>query len=279
MIYLPIIGALLEASGLIIEKKLLKNKKLNHRNYSVFSFFAVVLAALPFVYFNWRVDDEALRLANLGIFAAVIVISVAANLLIFYALKRESIGEFEPIWMTQPLFIILLASLIFSSERNFVFIIPALIASISLVLMHMKKEHFYFDKYMIAALLGSFCFAVELVTSRFILEYYSSFSFYFLRCVFIFLIAALIYRPSVKVIDKKMGLSILGAGVIWVLYRAIVYYGYIQLGIVFTTLLFILAPVFMLLFAVIFLKEKVSLKQIILTGIILACVVSAVLLG
>jgi drug/metabolite transporter (DMT)-like permease len=64
-------------------------------------------------------------------------------------------------------------------------------------------------------------------------------------------------------------------GLIWAVYRAIMYYGYLNLGIVFTTMLFILSPVFLLVFAVVFLKEKLSLKQVIITAIIVACVAAS----
>ena len=68
------------------------------------------------------------------------------------------------------------------------------------------------------------------------------------------------------------------AGAIWVAYRLILYWGYLELGIVFTTILFILGPVFIFVLARIFLKEKITLKQIISSIIIIACVVTAILL-
>jgi drug/metabolite transporter (DMT)-like permease len=279
MIQLPIIGSLLEAAGMIIEKKTLKQPEINYKNYTVFEFLAIIIVMIPMLIFTWRVSPEALSLGNLLIFAFVIISAIFANLLIFYSLKRESISEFEPVWLTLPLFTILLAFIFYSRERNWVIVILALAASISLIAAHVKKHHFYFNKYLIAALAGSFLFAVELVASRPILDYYSPFSFYFIRCLFIFIVAALIFRPSFKVINKKTGWMIAAVGLIWALYRAIVYYGYINLGIIFTTTLFILSAVFIMLFAVIFLKEKPTLRQIISAAIIVICVALAVVFG
>jgi len=62
----------------------------------------------------------------------------------------------------------------------------------------------------------------------------------------------------------------------WIIYRIILYYGYNSLGIIFTTILFILTPVFTYIFAAIFLKEKITIKQIIATAVIIACVVLAI---
>ena len=279
MIQLPIIGALLEAAGMTFEKKLLKKKNFNYKNYAVYEFFAIVLVMLTFVFFVWRIDNIAFSAKNIEIFAAVIASSVVANLLIFYSLKREDITEFEPVWLMQPIFTIILAFLFYSSERKWSIFILALIASFSLIASHVKKHHLVFNKYLIAALLGGFFFAVELVLSKSILPFYSLFTFYFLRCLFVLIIIFAIFKPTGKEINKKIGISFLILGLIWVLYRTIVYYGYEVYGIVFTTMFLILSPVFLFIFAVIFLKEKPKLRNIISSAIILVCVILAVIFG
>jgi drug/metabolite transporter (DMT)-like permease len=183
MIYLPIIGALLEATGMIFEKKILKKRGMNFKNYTVFEFAAIVLALIPILLFTWRVDKGALTLVNIGIMAFVILVSVLANLLVFYSLKREDVTEFEPVWLMQPLFTVLLAVLLFQSERDYYAVGLALIASVALIALHFKKHHLYFNKYLIAALIGSLLFSVELVASRYVLDYYSGFSFYFIESI------------------------------------------------------------------------------------------------
>lgn len=279
MIYLPIIGSFLEATGMILEKRMLKIKGMNHKNYVVFGFLAIVIALVPFLLFSWRIEQTAFSLKNLAIMIGVIIASIIANVLIFYSLKREDITEFEPAWLMQPLFTIILAFIFYSQERNWAIFPLALIASLTLVFMHVKRHHLNFDKYFIAVIIGSLFFAIELVLSRSILEYYSPFTFYFIRCLGIFILSALLFRPSFKIINKKISVFLILLGFLWAIYRAIIYYGYLQLGIVFTTIIFILSPVLLFFFAIIFLKEKPTLKQIISTGIILICVVIAVVIG
>lgn len=276
MIQLPIIGSFLEATGTILEKKVLKDKRMNYKNYTVYEFAAIILVMLTFIWFVWGLKPEAFALKNLLIFAFVILVATLANLFIFYSLKRENVTEFEPIWVMQPLFTVLLAFIFFSGERNWTIFALALIASFSLVLSHVKKHHLKYDKYIIAALIGSFLFAVELVASKPLLPYYSPFSFYFIRCVFIFIITFLIYGPDFKRIGKSNIIMIFAIGLIWALYRAIIYYGYESVGIIFTTIIFILSPVLMFIFAVIFLKEKPTMGQIISTIIIVICVALAI---
>ena len=278
MITLPIIGAVLEAAGTIIEKKVLKRKFMNFKNYTVFEFLSIVVLMLPIIYFSHYVSAEALTWKNIGIFAFVILVYVGANLSIFYSLKRENVTEFEPIWVMQPLFTILIAFFLYSDERNWTYVILALIASVTLIVAHIKREHLVYDRYMIAALLGSFLFGLELAVSKSIINYYSPFMFYFIRCFFILVICALLFRPKYRDLfrEKAVAWMVFAIGIMWAVYRAIIYYGYEKLGVVFTTILFILSPVFMFAFAVVFLKEKPTKRQIISTIIILVCVALAV---
>lgn len=278
MYYLPIIGSFLEATGTTIEKVLMKKRNLNYKNYTVFGFLSIVLIMLTFVFFVWKVDNNAYLPINIILFVFVIAAALGANLLSYFALKRESLGILEPIRLMQPLLTIFLAIIFFPSERtNPAVIILAFIASITLVLSHIKKHHLVYDRYIIAAVLGSFLFAVELVLSKPLLQYYNPFTFYFLRCLFVFLITLAIFKPKDN-FDLKTNLTILFTAGIWIAYRIMLYYGYDLYGIVFTTIVFILTPIFIYFYARIFLKEKLTWRNIIATIIIIACVVFAIIL-
>lgn len=283
MIYLPIIGAFLEGAGMTIEKIVMKKKIFNYKNYTVFGFLGIIIAMLPFIYFFWKILPEAYQLKNLFILFLIVLFSILANVSYFIALKKEKLSTLEPIRLMQPLLTILLAFImsfffqIYYVERNYSILILGLIASITLVLSHIEKDHFKMDKYIIAAFLSSLFFALELVLSKFILPYYSSFTFYFVRCLIILIITFLIFRPKFK-IDKKSGSLIFLTGIIWVIYRIILYYGYEIYGIVFTTILFILTPIFIYIFAKVFLKEKLTWRNIISSMVIVICVVLAIVL-
>jgi len=282
--YIPILGAVALAAGTVLEKTILKIKKINIKFYQTASFFAIVLALLPLIYFFWRVDySNALQLKNLLIFAGVILFSIIANIFAFYSLKWEKVTNLEPARILEPLFVVLLA-LLFSFfftgfDRNPKVIIPAIIASIALVLPHIKKHHLKFNKYFIAAILGSLFFALELVLSSLILEFYSLVTFYFLRCFFIFLISLIIFRPKLKPLkDKKIPVLIFTTAAIWVAYRIALYFGYSKYGVTLTTLILMLSPVFIYFIANRFLKEKLNWKNILSSLIIIGCVIYAILI-
>src|SRR4030042_1509646 len=192
MVYIPILGALALSAGTILERFILKKKKIGIKLYQTASFLAITLATLPFLYFFWKMDAGAFSLKSILIFIGVIISSITANLFVFYSLKWEKVTNLEPARILEPLFVILLA-IIFSSfasglyERDITLVIPALIAAAALIFPHIKKHHLRINKYIIAAIFGSFFFALELVLSRLILDFYSPITFYFLRCIFIFL--------------------------------------------------------------------------------------------
>jgi drug/metabolite transporter (DMT)-like permease len=283
MIYLPVLGAAALASGTIFQKLILKRKKISIQLYQILEFFAIVLAMLPLIYFFWRVDPQAYQIRNLFIFSLVIIFSIAANLFTYYSMKWEKVSNIEPAKILEPIFVIILA--IFFSylidgnlfDRKLSVIIPALIAGFALVFSHIERNHLKFNKYFVAAILGSFFFALELVISRLILEYYSPITFYFLRSITILGISIVAFQPKNVNIDLKLKLQIMITGILWIAYRVIVYYGYVNLGVIFTTLIVMLGPVFIYIFAYIFLKEKIKKKNLIAAIIIVISVLYATL--
>ena len=281
MIYLPFLGAISLAAGTILEKIVVKRKNIDIKFYQTAIFFVIMLVMLPFIYFYWKFDPQALQPLNIIIFSLVIIFSLLANWFVFYSVKGENVSNLEPAKMIEPLFVVLLA-ILFSFfidsgmyEKNLKVVIPAIIAGLALILSHVKRHHLKFNKYFLSAILGSFFFALELVISRLILDYYSSLTFYFLRCAFIFLFSLIIFRPKMIKMDKTLTSYIFITGIFWVLYRVIVYYGYVNLGIIFTTLIIMVSPIFIYLFAHIFLKEDLSWRNIIASIIIIGCVLYA----
>ena len=280
MILIPIIAGISLATATIIEKVILSKEKTSVKFYETAGFLAIVLVMIPFLFFFWKLKPEAYTLKNVLIFLTVIIFSVIANYFSLLAMKKEKVSKLEPAKITEPLFIILLAivfSFLFDSslyERNTKVIIPSIIAALALIFSHVKRHHLKFEKAFMFALIASFFFALELVISRLILDYYSGITFYFLRCAFIFLITFFIFQPDLlKRKPSKLTFHIFLVAAIWVVYRVVLYYGYVKIGVISTTLLVMIGPIFIYLFAWKFLKEKITWKNIVSTIIVLACVI------
>ncbi|MBU0893991.1 MAG: DMT family transporter [Nanoarchaeota archaeon] len=282
-IIIPLIGAVALGTGTILEKIILRKRKINIKLFQTTGFLAIILVMLPLLYFFWEFDTAALSTKNILIMFGVVTGSIIANILVFYAMKWEKITNIEPARLVEPLFTIGLAiifSFIFGEalfERNTKVIIPAMIAGVALIFSHIKKHHLEFNKYFIAAIIGSFFFAFELVLSRLILDFYSPITFYFIRSTLVFLISFIIFQPHFSKLNSKIRWEILIIGAIWVLFRVLVYYGYLNYGVIFTTLILMLGPVFIYLFAWKFLKEKISWRNLVAAGIIIAAVLYTLL--
>ncbi len=279
--YLPVLGAIALAGGTILERIVLRMKKVGVELYQTASFLAIVTSMLPLLYFFWKLDSGTMEPKNIVIFFLVVFFSTIANLLVFYSLKWEKVGNLEPARVLEPLFVILLA-IIFSFfaenlyERNLKVIIPALIASLALIFTHIRKHHLQFSPYFIAAIIGSFFFALELVISRLILDFYSPVTFYFLRSSSILLLSLLIFRPDFKKIDTKVRWQIFLTGLLWVIYRIVVYYGYLNVGVIFTTLILMLGSIFIYAMAYFILKEKISWQNFAASIVVISSVIYAV---
>jgi len=282
MIEIPIFGAVALGAGTVLERSILKIKKIGIKLYQTASFLAIILACAPLLYFFWRMDSGALTLKSILIFAGVIISAIIANLFVFYSLKWEKVTNLEPARIMEPLFTVLLAVILSFFiegvyERNIRIIIPAVISALAIMFPHIKKHHLHINRYIIAAIFGSFFFALELVLSKLILEFYSPIAFYFIRCSAIFLISLIAFRPNFKNLNRQNSLIILVTGAVWVVYRVAVYFGYINYGVVFTTLMIMLGPIMVYALARIFLKEKLNWKNIISALVVIVCVLYAIL--
>ena len=279
---IPILGALALGIGTVLERFILKKRKIGIKFYQTASFFVISLILIPLLFFFWKLDNSAFELKNILIFFSVIATSIAANLFVFYSLKGEKVTNLEPARILEPMFTILLA-LLFSLfiprlyEQNIKILFPAIIASIALIFPFIGKD-LDVNKYFVSAIFGSFFFGLELILSRLILDLYSPITFYFFRCLFIFIISLIIFRPEFKMIDKKISSAIIATGLVWVIYRVAVYFGYLHYGVVFTTLLIMLGPMFVYILAHKFLKEKLNWKSILSSAVIIGCVIYSLLL-
>jgi drug/metabolite transporter (DMT)-like permease len=285
MVLFPILGALALATGTLVERIVLMKESIKTKQYQALQFLAITIIMIPFLFFFWKLSPKVFLPKNLLILLGVVILSLAANWFTFTSMKWQKLSNLEPAKMTEPLFVILLV-LLFSYiisptiyERNFTALVPAVIAGLALIFSHIEKKHFTFGKYFVFALIGSFFFASELVLSKLILDMYSPMTFYFARSALVFIGTLIIFRPKMMDgLDKTTKIQVIVTAAIWVAYRIILYYGYTSIGIIETTLMVMLGPVFIYLFAWKFLKEKLTWRNIIASIIIIGCVLYTVLI-
>lgn len=283
MVLFPILGAFAKAVAEITERFVLMKEIIKTKQYQALQFIGITLFVFPLLFFFWKLDSEALTLKNILILILIGIISIAGNWFTFTSMKWQKLSKLEPAKMTEPLFVVVLA-LLFSYiisptiyERNFHALIPAMIAALALIFSHLEKHHLDFNKYFTFALIGSFLYALELVFSKLILDFYSPITFYFARSILVLLGTLIVFRPNLfENLDKPTKFQIALISFLWVVYRLVIYFGYSSIGIAKTTLILMLAPIFVYIIAWKFLKEELSWKNIVASIVIIGCVVYTV---
>lgn len=273
----PFLSALFYGVGSIFQKSMLRKRNMDIKLYQVTVFFAIAIVLIPFLFLIGGLDPKALSLWSIVIMFSIVVLALLANYFQFTAIKKEPLTNLEPAMMIEPLLIVVVAvilSFFFPEdfERNLNIVIPALIASAALIFSHVRKHHLVFNKYFIAVIIASFLFATEVTLSRLILDFYKPVTFYFVRCLLVGIVSLAIFKPHFRKLDGKLSWELLGLGLIFVIYRILMYYGFIYLGVIFTTLVIMVGPIFVYALAWKFLHEKLDWKNIVAAIVILACV-------
>lgn len=279
MILLPLAGSLALSLTTFMEKLGLRVKRISPTHFVTAVFIVALILMIPFMFFFGHVNNEIFETKNLLIFVGIVVAGILTNILYYEAIKWEKISQIAPINLMQPLFVVLLAFAIFPSERNWNIIIPAVIAASALLFSHVKKHHLNFSKYALIALFANIIGAVEIILIKEVLYLFTPLSMYFYRSLFITLFFMITFRPNIlKEIRGKERWIVLVTGFLWVAFRVLSFYGYLQLGVVFTTLILMLAPIFLYFLAWKFLKEKLDWRNIVAAAFIIAAVLYAILI-
>lgn len=272
-----ILSALGNASNVLGSKLIFREKEVNFRNYlSITMIFIFLLANILFFIFQPGFPVFTPKIILL--FSAMVVLAFGFNSLYFYSLSKADVCDVEQIDMTRPLFTVLLAAAIFPSERNGIAIILTVIAASALIFSRLEKHHLKPSKTTLAMFGYVFLVAIETQIVKVLLEVFNPISFYLLRVGLLSILFYFFLKPNVKELKKKeIGQFFLMSFVIAIEFLSR-FFAIQTIGIVKTSLLFLLAPVIVLIFSKIFLKEKLTLKKIIADAIIVSCVAALFIL-
>jgi drug/metabolite transporter (DMT)-like permease len=274
----PFVAATLSAITLIAEKFILSYQKVNYKAFNVFIFGALfAITAVFFPKFGW-IKPEAAQTYFIVIGILMVLTATAWNILLSQALQKEQVIEFELIQMLEPVLVIFLATVIFTSERSMYILPAAVVGAIALIIGHIKKHHIYFDKYAKYLLLAIVLMAIEAIFNKIMLQVMSPVALYMVRTFFIFIVMWTFLRPSFETVKLKSGLSMFGTAALAVAQMVLYYTAIASEGLVYTTLVFILSPVLVYIFSMVIYKEKLKLRTAISFAIILACIIFASLM-
>jgi drug/metabolite transporter (DMT)-like permease len=277
MIY-AFVGAGLYALVLILQKFVLSNLKVEYKVFNALIFLVLAASALVWSIFNHSLPSKSFfsPLILFLLFVLMLVV-VLWNSLFSSALQKESMPEAELIIMLQPLLTILLALAIFPQERNWLLVIPAVVAAGILIWANFKKHHLDFDRQEIILLFAVVLMAVDTILVKGILSLtgIAGESLYFIRCFLALIPLSLLtlnVRPWPKLSFKSLILILL-SGLVAVAGIVFFYRAYVLIGVTQTVLISLLAPVLVFLLSAYLLKEKIAWKLWVALAVISICIV------
>ncbi len=272
-----IIASIGYAGGVIVDKIILSIYSIPVRRFIPWLFIWLAIITVFAVYvFHGSFNLEALKLNNLILFAAMIVVAFVWNLFYYEGIQRVEVHEFELVMLFGPLATIILAEIFLPSERSITTFAAGLIASSALVLARVEKKHLRLSPYWKQLFAATFLIALESILLKKLLVIYDPTTLYLLR-TFILAIAFLIaFRPKLLQVPKSVFALTIASAFFGVVQMVLKFYGFQNIGVVETTLILILGPVLVYFLSSFFLKEKLRAKTGISALVVIACVVYVV---
>ncbi len=275
----PLIAALSQAGGIIIDKITLTRQRVEIKVFVpilfVFLFFLTVVA---FPWLGW-ISADFFDLKHQILFWAMIAVAIVWNILYYRGAQAEKVQDFELIVMGQPLVTILLASIFLQNERNWPIMAVAIVAAIALIFAHVKKEHFEFSKESWGLILAVVLMSVELILIDLLLNVFSPVALYAVRTGVIASFFYFYYQPHLRLVSSNHYGLIATSAALGVIQMITKFYGFQVFGVVYTSLILILAPVLVYIISTLWMHERLKSRTLVCGLVILICVLYATLIG
>lgn len=275
-----LLSAVAAAANLIVDKIALSRERISLKVFLPILFiflFAITFLLTPFL---GTFDFEFLRLENvLFLLFLVIVISVAHNVLFYQGIQKESVHQHELLMMTLPLVTVVMAAAFYPSELDYRVFGLSVVASVALLFAKGEKEHFFINAVSYNTFLAVVLMATESIIIRELLYFFPPVALYAIRTFMIAIFFALYYRPAYGRVKSAHWWIIFASAAIGVVQVVGRYYAYSELGIVYTTLLTVLAPVIVFLASWEILHERIRPRVLTAAVVIVVCVAIATLIS
>ena len=274
------ISAIFNAIGVTFDKLIVSSKYMSGLSMIKLRLFYIsILMIIPIVFFG-SLQPDFFTPKYILIFVALVINDLVLNLLFYSVLRKKKLSEIEPITLLATPMTMFFAMLIFSSERSPSILIISIIATLALLISRFERKHLNFDKY--SWLLIGFCItsAIEVILMKYLLGVSNAISIYGLRTVCIVIILFLFFRKiKINKIKPKEKSKIFLNSIFGSIELVTRLYAISMIGIVNSSIIFLLGPIFVLLFSKIYLKEKITVRRGIGDAVIIACVFAVILIS
>jgi len=280
-IILWIIQSFLNSVGMILTKKVLENKAVGNNIQTLFSRFnhlIILLLVISLGFFDFKLNNSWFTYTDI-----VLLLVATTWLYITYPLRRiayanEKISTLQPFAMLFQVFPVIIGFIFIASERaNLITFIFALIASFIVIIPNIDLKTFKINKYSLMVLTSSIIKSFQLFATVYFLSKLDAVNFYLLESIIIiiFSVILLIIKREFnqfKLLTKKYVRLLTIANSVSVVSIVLVLTMYTNLWIIATSLLGLLYILFVFSLWYVFLWEKPTKKDIIITILISICI-------
>ncbi len=277
MFLIPLLSALLQASSSTIDKVILRMRRVTFQMYAGASFPLIFLVTLILFLVFRPPFSFTLFTGTAGLFFVITVLITIGNNLIFYrALKTDSLGEMQMLDLVHNIPVIVLTSLFFADERNGYVIVLALIATLLIIWSHWENHHLKIAKKSRLFLLWSITFAPLMAPiAKVLLVSWHPISLELARTGAVALLLWPFFVKQVRETSPRTFTLLVITNTLSALAWILLYFSYQYFGVVYSTLLFLLHPLFVYFASLAFLKEKFQWKKLTAFIIILCSIAAA----
>lgn len=273
------VAALTQAGGIIIDKITLTRQRVELKIFIPILFILLFfISAILWPWLGW-ISADFITVKYQILFWAMLSIAIVWNVFYYKGAQAEKVHDFELIVMGQPLVTILLASLILQNERNWPVVGAAIIAGVALIISRMSRQHLEVSAAMWGLVLAVVLMSIELIIIDLLLAVFSPVALYAVRTGVIALFFYFYYRPHLRLVAPHHYGMIAASAALGVIQMVTKFYGFQQFGVVYTSLILILAPILVYIISTIWMHERLKLRQLITGVVILACIVFATVMG
>lgn len=274
----PFLAALTHSAATVIDKVAISQRKIPLSTYIPFLFLYLFFFSALTTPFLGRVNWSLLLAPQfLFLFLILIILAVTWNIFYFDSLKKEKLFEFETIIMLTPLVTIMLSWIFFPETWDPRVGTVALVAAGALVWSHWEKHHFTFDHYSLNLMVAVLLISTEDIIATELLRdnIFSPPALYAFRTLILFGFFYAYYRPKTKTMDRSSLNIISLSGLLGALFMIFKYYGYKEMGIPFTALVTLAAPMGVYLASATVMRERMKAKVLVSAGMIAMAIIYA----
>lgn len=271
----PFIAAFAQAGGIIVDKIILTRRQVSLHVFVPAVFLFLFLLTMLFMPFLGRVSPDIFQTKYILIFCAMIVSAIIWNIYYYRGVQTEKVHEFEMIMMLQPLITVLMATIFLKGERNINLEIAAIIASLALIAAHLNRRHLEFSDGVWGLLLAVVFTSIEIILIKLLLDVINPVALYAVRTGILFVFFYLFYHPDLTKMSEKNVWLVLLTSAIGMTQMIMKFYGFTQYGVIYTSLILIMAPVLVYLISTTFLHERMKPRAIMSAIVILVAIVYA----